>query len=224
MEFPVASQFVILSIHPVKGRIVIDNIRFRYSLSGALLMDLFLRKEISLTGNRVETALKPNYNAIHTILSTLLAEPKNPKRVSFWLRRITRKSRLVLKEIINSLSDSGIVRHERRYFLNIIPYNRYFITDTSIRTKLIEELRNVLLQNKTATEEQAMLIGIIKASESYRILAREFSERRLIRKKCNEYLKNNPLANEVSTAVREIRAAIIASISVAVATSHTSHH
>ncbi len=48
MEPAVTTQFVILSLHPDKGRIMIDNIHFRYSLTGTVLMDFLDQEEISL--------------------------------------------------------------------------------------------------------------------------------------------------------------------------------
>jgi len=48
MESTVTTQFVILCLHPDKGRIMVDNIHFRYSLTGAVLMDFPDQEEISL--------------------------------------------------------------------------------------------------------------------------------------------------------------------------------
>jgi golgi phosphoprotein 3 len=223
MEFPLTSQFLIISLHPEKGRIMIDGTHFRYTLTGAVLMDFLLNGEISLNKNRMASSFWKNGDLIHDTFADIISGTSKPKRISYWVRRLTRKRRLIFKETLNPLVDKGVIRHERRYFLNIIPYNRYFIRDISLRSGIIDEVRNVLLHNKTATSKQLMLLGLIKASGSYRLLAKEKGERRLLRKRCDELLKNDAMATEIDKAIREVQAAIIGSVTAATAAASASH-
>ena len=224
MEFNLTSQFIIISLHPEKGRIMIDGTHFRYTLTGAVLMDFFLNGEISLDKNRLVPSFRKNGDQIHDMFTEYVSRSSKPRRISFWVRRLTRKSRFIFKETINPLIDKGLIRHERRYFLNIIPYNRFFIRDISIRSGIIDEIRNVLLHSKTATSKQSMLIGLIKASGSFRLLAKEKGERRVLRKRCDEFLKNDAMASEIDVAIREVQAAIIASVTAATVAASASHH
>jgi hypothetical protein len=224
MEFQIVKQFILISLNPANGRIIPDRTHFSYSLSGAILMDLFLNGEIGFENKRISSSVKKNGNPAHDLVADIMARSSRPRRVSYWINILTRKRRVILGEIINSLGDNGLIRHEKRYFLNIIPINRYYVTDTGARTKIIEELRNILLFGKSPTEQQNMLIGLIKASESYKILVRESGEKRIIRSKCKEFLKTNPLATEVDKVLQEIQAAIIASVAISAATAGASHH
>jgi hypothetical protein len=140
------------------------------------------------------------------------------------VRSLTGKRRFIFRETVNSLINKGIIRHERRLFLNIFPYNRYFLTDRKLRTGIIEDIRDVLLHNKTATRKQNMLIGLIKASGATHLLANEKEERKILRKKCNEFMQSDAMASEIDKAIRAVQAAIIASVTAAsVAASSASH-
>jgi len=68
MNYTVAEQFIILAISPETGRISIDGTHFRYSLTGAILMDFFEGEELKVEENRVIPSLLHAAGA-HSILS-----------------------------------------------------------------------------------------------------------------------------------------------------------
>jgi hypothetical protein len=224
MEITVTTQFVVLSLHPDKGRIMTDSIHFRYSLTGAVLMDFLDNGEISLSDNRLVPALRKNGDPIHDMFAEKIERSSKPRRISYWVGILTRKSRFVFRETVNSLINKGILRHERRLFLNIFPYNRYFLTDRKLRTGIIEDIRNVLLHNKHATRKQSMLIGLIKASRASHLLANEKEERKILRKKCNDFIQSDAMASEIDKAIREVQAAIVASVTASTIAASSSSH
>ncbi len=68
-----------------------------------------------------------------------------------------------------------------------------------------------------------MLLGIIDAARAYKLLAPEFSERRILRRKNNELLADDVMSSEIAQAVREVQAAIVASVTAATIATHGSH-
>ena len=223
MENTVTTQFVILALHPDKGRIMINNIHFRYSLTGAVLLDFLDNGEISLSNNRLIPAFRKNGDPVHDMFAEKITKSSKPKRIGWWVRSLTRKNRFILRETVNPLINKGLLRHERRFFLNIIPYNRYFLTDRRLRTAIIDEIRDVLLHNKPATRKQSMMIGLIKASRSFQLLAKEKGERWSLRRKCNEFLQSDALSSEIDKAIREVQASIISSVTAATIAASASH-
>jgi hypothetical protein len=129
MEASVTTQFVILTLHPDKGRIMMNNIHFRYSLIGAVLMDFLDLEEISLSNKRLVPSFRKNSDLIHDMFAEKIKRSSKPRRVSHWVRSLSGKSR-----------------------------------------------------------KQSMMIGLIKASLSYHLLAKEKDERRVLRRKCNEFM------------------------------------
>jgi hypothetical protein len=215
MEKSVTAQFVILSVHHDNGRIVIDNLHFKYSLIGAVLMDFLDRGEISLSNRRLIPSLRKNGDPMHDMFVERIEGYSKPRRISRWVRSLSGKGWLVFKDTINSLIDKGIIRHERRLFLNIFPYNRFFHTEKSQRTGIIDGIRDVLFHDKSATRQQIMLIGLIYASRSHHILAKEKGERWILRRKCKEFMKGDTIPSEIDQIIREVNSEIDASVAAA---------
>jgi hypothetical protein len=223
MENTVTRQFVLLSLHPEKGRITIRNTYFRYSLIGACLMDLLLKGEISISDKRLTHSFRRNGDILHDKIADIIERSPRPKRFSYWIRKLSMKSRLIFRDTIDSLVSGGIIRHEKKFFLNIIPYNRYYFNDVSRRNDLIEVLRGILLYGRESTKEQMMIISLLKASSATQILAREKEEKRILKKKSTELLKKDELSSEMDKVIREVNAAIASSVAVSAATSHGIH-
>jgi len=223
MEASVTKQFIIIALHPERGRIMIMPNQFRYALIGSLLMDFLLNGEITMSHRRLIPSFRKNGDRIHDMIAGMMDEKSNPHRVSYWVRRLSLRSNLFYRETMSQMASRGILSHEKRYFLNIIPYNRYKLVDKRYREQIISGLRDVLLHGREATSIQGMLIGLLKASSSHRILAREKSERSLLRKLCRNFSYDNEMATEIDKAIREVQAAIIASVTAASAASHASH-
>lgn len=215
MEASVTTQFVILALHQENGRIMIDNLHIRYALVGSVLMDFLEKEEISLKNKRlIHTFIKTGEN-VHDKLSEIIERSKKPRRISYWLHRLSMKSRFIFRETTGSLINKGIIRHERRLFLNLFPYNRYFINERGVRSGIIDGIRDVLLHDKSANGRQIKLIGLITASRAWHIFVREKGERRLIRRKCQEFMKANEVNSDIDQVIREIQAAIASSITAA---------
>jgi hypothetical protein len=223
MEISVTSQFIIFSLHPEKGRIGINNIHFRYSLAGSVLMDFLNNGEITLDKDKLVSSARKNGDPVHDKFSDLFERSSKPKRISYWVRRLNRESRFIFRENTKTLINNGLINHERQYFLNIIPYNRYFLTSGNLRTGIISGLREILLHDKKATRVQQMLIGLIRASRSSKILMIEKGERSILRKKCNSFKQDDLISTEIEKVISRVQAAIISSVTAASAAASGSH-
>lgn len=223
MDIPVSKLFVILALNPEKGRIAIDSIHFRYSLTGALFMEYSDVGEIKVENKRIVPFFKNNGEALHDMIADKIMNSGKNRRISFWISRLTQKSRFILREITNSLEKDNIIRIEHKKFLNIIPYKRYWFIDSRTRSNLIEVLRGILLYGKQPGKKDFMLLGLLEASKAYRLLSRERGESKLLRKKNSEILKGDVMSAEISQVIVEVQTAIIASVAAASAAASSSH-
>ena len=219
----IAEQFVILSLNPEKGRVSIDSIHFRYSLTGALLMDYLEREEFKVENKRVVWSFTMTGDAIHDMFAERIMNSSGNWKISFWIRRLTRKNRLVFREIISSLEKQRLISIEQKKFLGIFPYKRYWFLNNNVRTGMIERLREILLYGKQPGKKEVMLLGLVEASKAYRLLSREKGEAKILRKKNTEILKGDLISSEISQAIREVQAAIAASVTAATIAAHSSH-
>jgi hypothetical protein len=223
MDNSVAEQFVILSLNPEKGRVSLDSIHFRYSLTGALLMDYLDQEEFKLENKRVVWSFRMTGDTIHDMFAERILNSSGNWKISFWIRRLTRKSRLIFSEIIKSLEKRKLISIEHKKFIGIFPYKRYWFLDNGIRNGIIERLREILLYGKQPVKKELMLLGIVEAARAYRLLSREKGEARILRKKNNEILKGDVMSAEISKAVREVQAAIVTSVITATIAAQGSH-
>ncbi|MCJ7448242.1 MAG: GPP34 family phosphoprotein [Bacteroidales bacterium] len=212
MELSILKQYVILAINPDKGKVSVDGIRFRYTLSGALLMDYLEKGEITMENKLLILSFRKNGDPAHDLYADLITKSSKTRKISFWARRLADRSRYIFRETVSSLEKERILRCEHKKFLNLIPYNRYWFIDKRLRINIIEELRGVLLYNRKATIKQSMLLGLIKASEAHNLLSKEKGELKLIRKKNSEFLKGDVFSTEINQAIKETQAAIIGSV------------
>ena len=88
---------------------------------------------------------------------------------------------------------------------------------------IINELREILLRDKQATRVQRMLIGLIKASRSSRILVIEKGEKSILRRKCNSFKQDDLISTEVEKVISRVQAAIITSVTAASVAASSSH-
>jgi hypothetical protein len=220
MDYSVAELFVILALNPEKGRISLDSIHFSHSLTGALLMDYHERGDFTTENKRIIPSFKKNGEILHDLIADQIMKSGKNRRISFWIGRLANKSRLYFRAIVSSLEKRGILRIEQKKFLNIFPYKRYWFTDNSVRNNTIETLRGSILYGKKADKKEIMLLGLVEASRAYKVLSREKGEAKLLRRKNTEFLKGDVISSEISQSIREVQAAVVASISAAAAASH----
>jgi Golgi phosphoprotein 3 len=212
MERSVAELFVLLALNPDKGRIGLSDIPFRYSLTGALLMEYHERGEFTIENKRVIPAFRNNGEKVHDLFAEKIMKPTRNKRLTYWISNLTNKSRLVFREIISILEKDRIIRIEPKKFLFLIPYKRYWFIDISSRNAMIENLRGILLYGKKPGNKELMLLGLVEASKAYQMLSREKGESKELRKRNTELLKGDNISAEISQTIREVQAAIIASV------------
>ena len=223
MSNSVAELFVILALNPEKGRISLDSIHFRYSLTGALLMDYYDAGEFTVENKRIIPAFRKNSDLLHDMIAERIMGSSKNRRISTWVSRLTNKSRFIFREITASLGKSQILRIEQKKFLNIIPYKRYWFNDKSVRINLIELLREILLYGKHPGKKEFMLLGLVEASRAYSLISRERGESKILRKKNSELLSGEMIGAEISQAIRDVQTAIMVSVTTAAFAAHSSH-
>jgi len=223
MEFSFAKQFLILALNPEKGRVSISSIHFRYTLTGSFLMDYLDNGEISISNKRIIPSFRMNTDAVHTMIGDRISASSRNKRISYWISRLTNKSRFIMNNLTLALQQERVLTIEHKKFLGIFPYKRYWLTDKGIRSALIETLRGILIHGKQPDKREMMLLGLIEASRSYKLLSRESGEARRMRKRNLELLKGDIISAEINQAIREVQAAVAASVMAATMASSGAH-
>jgi len=215
MEMDITRQFSIISIHPVKGWIMPGHENFKFALSGAFILDFFLKGEIRFEDNRIVPSTRNTGDQLHDRLADLFSSASGPRKISYWIRKFQWRWRTNMNEAVDPFITSGVLTHEVKHFLGIIPYHRYYIIDQEIRNPLIRSLRNVLISGSTPTKEQKIVIGLLREARILRHLASDRSERSIIRSRYREIFSNEDYPSETDIFIRKVlyavRQAIVAS-------------
>jgi golgi phosphoprotein 3 len=223
MEFSFAKQFLILALNPEKGRVSISSIHFRYTLTGSFLMDYLDNGEISISNKRIIPSFRINTDAIHTMIGDRISASSRNRRISYWISRLTNKSRFIMNNLTLALQQERLLTIEQKKFLGIFPYKRYWLIDKGLRSGIIETMRGILIHGKQPEKREMMFLGLIEASRSYKLLSRESGEARRMRKRNIELLKGDIISAEINQAIREVQAAVAASVMAATMASSGAH-
>lgn len=213
MNYSIAEQFLILALNPERGRIVVDSTHFTYSLTGAILIDFLEGEEIKIEDNRVIPSLRINNDSLHILLSEQFSKSTRNRKISYWINRLTNKSRFILREMTISLEMKGVLHIEHKKFLNIFPYRRYWFRNVGIRNEITDHLRDILLHGSKPSKKDLMLISVLHAAGAHSLMKREQGETKKIRQKSTVLLKSALLSSEISQTVKEIQSAISSAIS-----------
>lgn len=222
MDKKVTEDFFILALNPNNGYFRVSGAYLTYGILGSIFMDLALADAIELSGKDV--IVKGNMYSGDPAFDKILETMRSSSRVRSlrtWLKRFSGRAYNFRKELQKTLVTNGILRQERKRFL-LIPYSLYYPVDPNRTSKLTKKLSDIILNNKSANEQELMILGLIFACRMHRNLADTVDERRRIRKALIKYIKENPYAEGVSKTIKEMQAAITASIGAAVIASSVS--
>lgn len=221
----ISEKFFLLAHHPEKGRLLISGQQFSYGLAGAILLDLSLDGRIKTDDGRI--TLRPGNTPSDPVKSDIIrmmTESAKPRRTGYWVRSVAFRYSRYNKQIQTCLVGKRLLRIEETRFLGFIPWRKTYLTESYTRNNLIRQLKNDILVYRTYSGETNALAGLIEACNLRRILSTDREELKVIRSQVKKMLKESPVAGTVAQTLREVQAAIIASVTVSVAaSSHGSH-
>jgi hypothetical protein len=137
------------------------------------------------------------------------------------VRRLGIKAAWYRKEMQNYFVKNGILKVEKKRFIGI-PYRLHYVARPGFRKNIIIRYKEVILYNKVPDDHEIMVIGLMFACKMHRIIAEGGTERRNVRKKIVEIIRDNKFANDINKAIMELQAAITASIAATAAASAAS--
>jgi DnaJ-domain-containing protein 1 len=225
-ELILPEKFLLLAHHPRKGKFVDSRLSadyVKYGIIGAIFLDLSLKGAIELENKmiRVKGKTEDLYPEAEEIMQRL-QESKKSRKAKYWIRKMGSKGNRYKKKMLQRTKDKGLIRIEKRKFLGLIPYQKTYLLKPDQRQKMLLRLREVLMGRQKAGNEEALLLGLIRACRVHRILVHQKGEQKKIRKALKQFMEENAIAGAVDQTLQEIQAAIFASIGAASAASAAS--
>ena len=193
---------------------------FRYGLAGAILLDLLLDGRIGMENGRIipRPGNTPS-DPVKSEVIQMITESARPRRAGYWVRRLAFRYNGYLNQIRVGLAGKRLLKIEESRLLGIIPWRRSFLTESYTRTNLIRQLKNDILVYRGDAGESGALAGLVEACRMRRILSTDREELKMIRSQVKKILKDSPVSDAVAQTIRQVQAAIIASVTASIAAS-----
>ena len=184
-------------------------------------MDLCLEGKLGLNENRIilQSGSVPS-DPVNAEAVRMITETDRPRKAGFWVRKLAFRYNRYLKQVLEGLAKKRIIRFEDRKFLGIIHWRRSFLVESYTQSNLIRQIRNEILVYRRDNSESMALAGLIEACRMHRILSTDREELRMIRSQLKKIIKDHPVADVMQQTIREVQAAIIASVTAAMIASN----
>ena len=222
MELTIPEKFILLALNSKKGNIQISSNYFNYGLAGAVLLELAKEGYITLENNKINpTGLKwPKNQVLKNVYSKIHAS-KRRKKARTWIQKLSFSIKKIKKPFLSNLIQNGIISRSEHHFAGLIRYYRYPVKQEKLKTSIISEIKELVLENKHANNDLVILACLTVACQFTSKIFTNSDERKIARKKIKILMKENEMTKIISDTLAQINAAIIASISVT-ATASTS--
>ena len=189
----------------------------QYGIPGALLLDLALDDRIDLKDSRLLLkSARVADKGIMGDLATMISGTAVPKKTGYWIRKLARHYNKYLKQILKDLEHKRLVRLEDRKFLGLIPYQKSYLIESYTRSNLIRQLKGSIMVTRDPAGDNMALAGLVEACRMHRLLTTDREELRTIKTQMKKTVKESPVTDAVGKTIREVQAAIMASVTAAI--------
>lgn len=218
MDHKVTEHFITLSLNPDSGRYLVLGNYLTYGIIGAVLMDLSLEGKITIDNQiiKAERDSKPTGISAYDRMLRTISDSSRERSVKVWVRRLGQKSPWYRKEMQKYLAEKGILKVEKKRFIGI-PYRLHYPARPGARKSLVNRYKDVILYNKPGEDHETMMLGLMLACRMHRVITKGGPERRKLRKKLVEIIRNNVSETEISNTIIEIREAITSAVATTAA-------
>ena len=215
MDLSLKEKLIIILLDPEKGRFIMEQTRMTNAITSCILFEMKEQGIIDFNQDKVRVRIfKYPKDAIHQeVLKKLKASTKE-RKLSFWLMKLSWKGRHYRKSIISNLESKQVIGKDRKYFLNIIPYFRYFFINLRIRRNLIEHLRAVVFASATPSQEDLLLIGLISVANANRVIYKNREENKLMKERIKGLLGEGMVDEDILLILKRVKEAIRSSSAI----------
>ncbi len=213
MALTTAEKFLLLAQHPEKGRFLISGIHIKYSIPGALVLDMSLQKKVAIENDKLLVkSRKRTTDPIEAEVITTIQKFKKPRSVRRSISKLSGKSGTFKRILLAQMVRKRLIRREEKSFLGFIRYNRYYLVNRKLRNDIIKQLKENLLFQKELSNEDAVVLGLIEACKMHKVLSADKNELNNIKKQLKEKLKKNAVASSVDKIISQVQAAVMGAV------------
>lgn len=172
MELNLREQLILLFHHELKDKFCINDYRFDTAFIGAMIFELIELGKIEIKDDKIKCISKKD--GLSKDLKEMYLKIKakeNNKKISYWVDKLLVKSEKFRKCTVKDMSQKGLLElSEKKYFWFFTKQTTH-INDSKIREDIVNRLRACLLDDAPPTYYDLALIGLIDATNVYRLIS-----------------------------------------------------
>lgn len=212
-----ADELFLLGYDGASGKPLVATSYLDLGLGGALLLDLVLREQVMLDGDRVRAAASAGDvaddvagtgDALLDAALDKIRDEANPRKPEHWVRRLSKGTRDAVQR---RLVDAGVLRLEEHKVLGLIPLRRMPEVDGRIEAELMGRLREVVLSGAAPDDRTAAIVSLALACGLERHLF-PGADRRAVVHRMQLIAEGEWAGAAVNKAVAAVNAAVIAAV------------
>ena len=203
---------LLLATDDATGHVATKSGALDRGLAGAVLTELLLSNRVQMEDGKVAVAdASPTNDPVLDDALNRIADSR-PRDAKHWIGKLASSN--IRDNVLDRLTQKGILRKEEHRILWIIPADRYPAEDDSPEDDLRKMIRSVVLQGTTPKPRTAILLGILKACD---LLDTVFSrdERKQFRDRIDSIAGAELMGTAVSKSVKDMQAATMAAVTAA---------
>ena len=216
-------DLMLLALNPQTGKIrSAASSAPRYSLMGAVLLDLVLQDKLTIDNNHlmVTNTSTTTDEFLDQCLNEVLESPRT-RTVKFWIKPWSRKHSRFQTVVLQNLVDLGVLVQQEQLVLWLFPVQRYFLTHESIQLAIANQVRAAVLEDIGLDSRMAVLISLMKASHLTKAVFMP-EERREARSRIKAITNGELVGKAVSDTIANAQAAMMAAINASIIASTSS--
>jgi golgi phosphoprotein 3 len=189
------------------------------SLAGALLFELAMGGCLAYQGNTFVpgAAAAADHPLLAEVLERVRAEDK-PRTAKWWVQWLPRQVKPLRTKVGQNLVARGVLSEQQHRVLGLFATTRFPVHDPTPERNLRERLRQVLLDERDPQDRDVFILAVVRAQRRIRTLVPK-DARKQAEERAKQTAQGDLVGKAVQDSVKEMQAAIIASVTTAVVAS-----
>ena len=176
-----------------------------YLFYGAIIMDLVLKDKISISGRNLQIEIL-NKDLTNDVILDKMLDFINTSRgnktlmdVCYYFMKRSNKSDFI-EVIISKLESLGFIKYlgKKRFI------RRYQVTEPAIKTKILNEINAILIDNQEPTKELILLLSLLRIESNFsEIIPKKL--RKIAEKRILKLVREESIGNALQDYIDEMK-------------------
>lgn len=215
MTLPETVVFVLT--HPKTGLISQETEAFHTVLPALVVTRMAQKEQLTIADKRLHLQQSQTDDPLEQLLVTSLQKRRKAPKVKNFLQHMAQKNDHLLRIIRRNLAQKNYLYKKEKRFLGIIPYLRFPVKDTNLQQSYHQHYKDILQNHHAPNDDEKILLAYLSFTQYHQCLSKNRKERRMLKQNLKTYRNNEVVFEEAGKAIREIHAALIATVATTTA-------